>query len=211
MSAEVLEITSKPLDRHNFGVLDCDTLICILTLMVFVESVRHAIISPFTIFPFLECERDTIVCQFPTRSTWKSDRLELVLFFDFRSATYFLEKTVIRLINTPQLLLDPLTRQSFPMRVRGSLQFSEVSGHRIIVRIRQSIFIPLTLPFVEVVMHLPHVVKHVAKTNRVRLMPKLIFVGFHDFHSLTVLTAVQVGRQTHYQVVTLELSATVML
>ena len=131
--------------------------------------------------------------------------------FNFRSATKFLEKPVIRVINTPQLLLNRLTRQRIPMRVRRPFQIRQVSRHGVIVRIRQPVFVALTLPLMEVFMHLPHVVKQVAKTNTIRLVTKLIFIGFHGLSSTKSLTPNQWVGPTRNLAVTLVMSANLIL
>ena len=74
------------------------------------------------------------------------------------------------------------------MLVRCPFQFFEVSIHSVIVRIRQTVFIALALPLMEVFMHLPHIVKQVANTNTIGLIAKLILIGFHRLSQFTVLT-----------------------
>ncbi len=82
-------------------------------------------------------------------------------FFDFRSATQFLEKSVIRQVDAFEFFLERLTRQGVPMRVCRSLQLGQVGTHSSMVRRRQSVLIPLTLPLMEIRMHLPYIVKQV--------------------------------------------------
>ena len=60
-------------------------------------------------------------------------------------------------------------------------------------------------------MHLPHIIKQIAKTDTIGLIAKLILVGFHGISQHTVFNPIQVGRHTHNLVIMLELSATVML
>ena len=130
--------------------------------------------------PFTKGYRHTITCYLPTRRPRIGNRFELMSPFDMRSTPKFIKEPLIRIVNTHQFLLDRLTWQQIPMRVRGALQRLEVCIHRIIIRIRKpAISIPLTLPLVEVFMHLSHVVKQVAKTYRIRLMTQLIFIGFY--------------------------------
>ena len=83
---------------------------------------------------------------FPARYPREGDRLEFVLGFNMRSATLFVEKSFVGCVYTFQLTLDRLTRQTIPMRVCRLFQLGQMSRHRIIVHIRQSIFITLTLP-----------------------------------------------------------------
>ena len=82
-------------------------------------------------------------------------------FFDLRSATEFLEKSVIRQVEAFEFFLERLTRQGFPMWLRRSLQLGQVGTHSSMVRRRQSVLIPLTLPLMEIRMHLPYIVKQV--------------------------------------------------
>ena len=84
-----------------------------MPLTVFMKCVGDPIKLPFTCFriPFTKSQRKPIVLQRPTRRTRVSDRFELMSFFDFRSATKFLKKTIISFINTHQFLLHRLTRQ----------------------------------------------------------------------------------------------------
>ena len=119
-------------------------------------------------------------------------------FFDFRFTAKFLEKSDIRIINAPQLLLYRLTWQGIPMWVRRPFQIGYVKAYCLVVGIRQSVFIPLTVPLMEVFMHLPHIVKQVTKPNTIGLVAKLILVGFHGISHITpFLTPVQwVGRHT---------------
>ena len=49
----------------------------------------------------------------------------------------------------------------------------------------------MTLPLMEIGMHLPHIVEQVAQADRIRLVPKLILVGFHGTSSLKSLTPEQ--------------------
>ena len=164
-------------------------------LTVFVKRIRHTIKSPFTFLPFAEGYGNPIIFQVPPRLSRKGNGLELMPLFDFRSTTKFFEKTHISIVNTPQLLLNRLARQSVPMRVRPPLEFCKVRRHHRILRIRQSVFISLTLPLMEVFMHLPHIVKQVTKTDTIRLVTKLIFIGFHGLSSIKSLTPTKwVGR-----------------
>ena len=82
-------------------------------------------------------------------------------FFDLRSATQFLEKSVIRQVDAFEFLLECLTRQGIPMWLRRPFQLGQVGTHSSMVRRRQSVLIPLTLPLMEIYMHLPYIVKQV--------------------------------------------------
>ena len=97
--------------------LDCDTTNSPMPLTVFMESIRHVIKLPLTCFwiPFTQCESDTIIFQRPASLPWVSNRLKLMSFFDFRSATQLIEKTLVCFMNTFQFLLDSLRRQRLPM------------------------------------------------------------------------------------------------
>ena len=138
--------------------------------------------------------------------TRKGDRLEFMSLFDFWSTAKFLEKPVIRVINTPQLLLNRLTWQGIPMRVRRPFQIRQVSRHGVIVRIRQPVFVALTLPLVEVFMHLPHIIKQIANPNTIRLIAEFIFVSFHGISGIRRLSLYS-GRQARRQVTTLYMPA----
>ena len=59
---------------------------------------------------------------------------------------------------------------------------------------RQSVGIPLALPLVEILMYLPHIVKQVTKTYRIRLIVYFIFIGFHGISSIRRLSLYS-GRQ----------------
>ena len=177
--------------------LDCDTTDSPMPLAVLMKRIRNFIKLPLTRMriPFAEGQRDTIVFQRPTRFTWVGDRFELVSLFDFRSATEFLEKSVIRCVNPSQLLLNGLAWQSIPMWVCRSLQIRQVRAHCRVVRIRQAVLIALTLPFMKILVNLPHIVKQVANAYRVRLFPKRVFIGFHGLSNTKSLTPLKwVGR-----------------
>ena len=179
--------------------LDCDKTDSSVPLTMLMESIWNFIKLPFACFriPFTEGQRDTIIFQRPPRFSWVSDRLKLVTLFDFRSATEFLEKSIVCLINPFQFLLDCLRRQRLLMRVCRLFQYLHMAIHSIIVRIRQPVCIPLTLPFMKILVDLPHVVKQVANTNRIRLFPKWVFIVFHGLSSTKSLTPVKwVGRHT---------------
>ena len=156
--------------------LDCETTNIPFKLTVFMERVSDFIISPFARVPLPEVQGEAIVFQGPT-CLFEREGFKLMAFLDFRSTAKFLEKSVIRLINTPQLLLYRLTRQRFPMRVRGAFQNSQVSTHSSVVRIRQSVLISLTLPLMKILVDLPHIIKQVAKPNTIGLSIKPIFEG----------------------------------
>ena len=181
-------------------------------LTVLMERIRNFIILPLTRprIPFTQRQRDTVIFQRPTR-LFQREGLKLMAFFDFRSTPEFLEKTDIRLINTPQLLLDRLTRQRFPMRVGGAFQLGHMCTHCRITRIRQSVLIPVTLPLMEIFMHLPHIVKQVTQTYTIRLIIKWIFVGFHGISHITPFNPYPVGWQTRHQAVTLDMFASVIV
>ena len=150
--------------------------------------------------PFTESQPDTIIFQRPARFTRIGDRFELVTLFDFRSTAKFLEKALICCINPFEFFLNGLTRQRIPMWVCRSFQIRQVSRHGIVVRIRQPVFISLTLPFMEIRMHLPHIVKQVAKSYRIRLTAELILIGFHGISSIKSLTPAKwVGRHVALQ------------
>ena len=51
--------------------------------------------------------------------------------------------------------------------------------HTLITDIRQSVFVPLAYPFMEIHMHLPHIIEQVANADRIRLIIKRIFIRFH--------------------------------
>ena len=155
-----------------------DTTDIPIKLTVFMKRISDFIISPFTLVPFPKGEGDTIVIQRPA-CLFERQGFKLMPFLDVRSTAEFLEKTDIRSINASQLLLDRLAWQRLPMWVCRSFQIRHVRTHRSITRIRQPVFIPLTLPLMEILVDLPHIVKQVAKANTIGLIIKGIFVGFH--------------------------------
>ena len=192
---------------------ECYAVDVSVPLAVFEERKWHFIKPPLAriSMPLTKTQRDTIIFQFPTRLSRKGDRLKLVFRFHMRSTPKFIEKTIVCLMNTFQFRLNRLARQCFPMRVCRLLAFRQVGTHCRSVRIRQPVLIPLTLPLVEIGMHLPHIVKQVPDTDTIRLMTKLILIRFHGLSRITLLTPVQVGRKpTRHQAVTLELSANVI-
>ena len=191
---------------------DCDTTDRTVPLAVFMESIWHFIKSPFAYFriPLTEGEGNTIVFQRPPRVSRKGDRFELISLFEFRSTPEFLEKTVIRFMDTFQLLLDRLTWQGLPMRVRRIFQNFYVVTHTLKAHIRQTVFIPLTLPLMEILMHLPHIIQQVANAAGVRLFPKRVVIRFHRLSQYHRVNPFPVGWQTHNQAIVLEMSATVI-
>ena len=170
--------------------LDCDTTDTSMPLTVFMKRIQNFIKTPFACFriPLTEGERDTIIFQRPPGFSRKGDRLELRSRLDMRSAPKFLEKAVVCQMDTFQLLLGCLRRQSIPMRVRRLFQITQVRAHCLITGIRQSVFIPLTLPLMKILVDLPHIVKQIANAYRVRLFPKRIFIGFHGISRIASLT-----------------------
>ena len=173
-----------------------DTADISFKLTVLMERISNFIMSPFTVIPFSEIEGEAIVFQRPTR-LFQCEGFKLMAFLDFRSTPKFFEKSDIRLINAPQLLLYRLTRQRFPMRVCRPFQIGYVKAHCLVVRIRQSVLISLTLPLMETLVDLPHIIKQVAKPNTIGLIIKRIFVGFHGISHITPLTPLKwVGRHT---------------
>ena len=167
-----------------------DTTDISVKLTVFMESIRNFIISPFTSTPFPEGEGDTIVFQRPAR-LFECEGFKLMPFFDFRSTAKFFEKTIIRQVNAFEFLLDCLTWQRLPMRVCGTFQIGHVRTHCSIICIRQSVFIALTLPLMEILVDLPHIVKQVAQSYRIRLIAKLILMGSHGLSGIRRLSAKQ--------------------
>ena len=159
-------------------------------LAVFVKSIGYPIKLPLTGLgiPFSERQCNMIVEQTPASRTRIGNRLEFVARFDMRSTPKFLKETVIPFINTQKFLLYCLARQYFPVRMRCFLQVLKVGIHSIIVRIRQTVLISLTVPFMEVFMHLPHIVKQIANTNCIRLIVKRIFIGFHGLSGIRRLS-----------------------
>ena len=169
--------------------LDCHTTNSSMPLAVFMESICHFIKSPLTVTPLAKCKGNAIVFQRPTRFSWIGDRFKLVSLFNFGSTPKFIEKSLIRRVNPFQFLLDRLTRQCVPMRMRRPFQISQVSRHGIVVRLRKpSVLVTLTLPLMEVFMHLPHIVKQVTNAYCIRLFPKRVFIGFHGLSSIKSLT-----------------------
>ena len=114
---------AKPIDTAII-TLDCNVTDCPMPLTVFVKRIWHFIKSPLTLIliPFAECEGNTILFYLPTRLTRESNRFEFMTRFDMRSATEFIEKSLVSSINAFQLTLDRLRRQCFPMRVRRLFQ-----------------------------------------------------------------------------------------
>ncbi len=157
-----------------------------LPLAMFEKGIPHAILFPFSIAVFSERHCDTIIGYFPTRRPRKRNRLEFVSRLDMRLATQFLEKALIRRVNAFQLRLHGLRRQSLPMWMRGSLAFRQVRSHSMIVGIRKPVFIALTLPLMEVFMHLPHIIKQVTKSYQIRLIAEFVFVSFQGFTSTSL-------------------------
>ncbi len=88
---------------------------------VLMKRIWHFIKLPLTRMriPVTESQRDTMLKQAPPRVSGKGDGFELMTFFDFRSATKFIEKTQICSINAFQFLLNCLARQCLPMWMRG--------------------------------------------------------------------------------------------
>ena len=192
--------------------LECDTTERAVPLTVFMESIRDFIKLPFACFriPLAKGQRDTIIFQRPPRVSRKGDRLELVTLLDSRSATEFLEKTLVCPMDTFQLLLDRLTWQGLPMRVSRIFQNFYVVTHTLKAHIRQTVFIPLTLPLMEILMHLPHIIQQVANADRIRLFPKRVVIRFHRLSQYHRVNPFPVGWQTHNQAIVLEMSATVI-
>ncbi len=118
---------------------------------------------------------------------------------DFRSTPKFFEKPVVCFINTSQFLLDRLRRQRLPMRVRRPFQNFHAVTHALKTHIRQPVFIPLTLPLMEIDMHLPHIVKQIANADRIRLFPKRIFIRFHGLSQYHRFNPLSVGWQTRHR------------
>ena len=153
---------------------DCDTTDRAMPLAVFMKRKWNFIKLPFSRLgiPLTKTKGDTIIFQRPPRLSRKGDRFELMSLFDFRPTTKFLEKSVIRFMNPFQLLLDCLRRQRLPMWMCCVFQVFYVVTHTLKVDGRQSVFVTLTLPLMEVFMHLPHIVKQVTNAYGIRLFPQ---------------------------------------
>ena len=108
--------------------------------------------------------------------------------FDLRSTTKFIEKSLIRFMNPFQFLLDRLRRQRLPMRVCRIFQMFRVFTHAFKVRIGQPLLIPLTLPLMEIHMHLPHIIKQITDTDHIRLVLKLISECSHGLPCIVPLS-----------------------
>ena len=159
-------------------------------LAVLVKSIGDFIKLPFTglWMPLAKSQCDTVIGQRPPSGTRIRHRLKLTSRLNMRSTPKLLKKTVIRFMNTLEFLLHRLAWQGVPMRVCRLFQKSKVITHALIVYIRQPLFMPLTLPLVEIHMHLPHIVKQVANADRIRLIIKRIFIGFHGISHITPLS-----------------------
>ncbi len=150
----------------------------------------HFIKSPRPFIPLTKGECDTVINQFKS-SLFQRDRLKLMLRFDMGVTSPFIKEPLIRIINSFQLCLDGLAWQHLPMGMCGSFQYAGMSTHCSVVGIRQAIFIPVTLPLMEIHMHLPHIVKQVAKTYRIRLIANFILIGFHGISCIAPFTCNQ--------------------
>ena len=193
---------------------DCDTCYFPVPLAMFVKGVRHFIKLPFACFriPLTQRQCDTIILQIPACFSRKGDRLELMPFLDTRSASKFVEKTLICLMNTFQLTLYRLARQDIPMWVCRPFQQCKVGRHSMIVRIRQPVFIPLTLPLMKILVNLPHIIKQITNAYCVRLFPQRSSIYRSSWSiKYQVFNPCIVGGQTRYQEVTLYMSANLIL
>ena len=164
-----------------------DTTDSPIEIAVFTERISDFVMSPFTLFPLSEIESEAIVFQRPTR-LFQREGFKLMPFLDFRSTPKPLEKSLICQVNPFEFFLDRLTWQCLPMWVCGAFQLGYAQTHCLITGIRQSVFIPLTLPLMEIRVDLPHIIKQIAKTDRIRLIIKRIFVGFHGISRITRLS-----------------------
>ena len=91
-------------------------------------------------------------------------------------------------MNPFQFLLDRLRRQRLPMRVCRIFQMFRVFTHAFKVRIGQPLLIPLTLPLMEIHMHLPHIIKQITDTDHIRLVLKLISECSHGLPCIVPLS-----------------------
>ena len=109
---------------------DCDTTDSAMPLAVFMKSICNFIKLPFSRLriPFTESQRDTIIFYRPPCFSGEGDRFELMSLFDFRSTTEFLEKSVIRSMDTLQLFVGSL--ETATLANAGVSYLSNVSrGH----------------------------------------------------------------------------------
>ena len=200
--------------RLQFGrsIVCCDTKPVVSTIITLYRDLLNIARSPITMFvkcernwfsypfsllriPFTKGYNDMLICYLPTRYPREGDRFEFVLGFNMRSATQFVEKSLIGFMNTFQLTLDRLTRQTLPMRVCRLFQRRQMSRHRMIVRIPKSVFIALTLPQMEILMHFMQIVKQMTQAFILWVFAYRIFIGSHWVSRITPLTPVQwVGR-----------------
>ena len=202
-------LTCRRKPRFGRSIVCCDTRFPVVStsitfyrdllniakpITVFVKCERDWFSYPFSILriPFTEGDTDMIIFyRFLTRYPREGDRLEFVLGFDMRSATQFVEKSLICFMNTFQLTLDRLAWQTLPMRVCRLFQRRQMSRHRMIVGIRQSIFIALTLPQMEILMHFMHIVEQMTQVFIFRVFAYRIFIGSHWLSHITPLTPVK--------------------
>ncbi len=159
-----------------------------MPLAVFMKRIRHFIKSPLPFILLTTCE-----CKKFKSSLFQRDRLKLMLRFDMGVTSPFIKEPLIRIINSFQLCLEPLAWQQLPMWMCGSFQYACMLTHCSVVGIRQAVFMSLTLPLMEIDMHLPHIVKQIANAHRIRLFPKRVFIGFHGLSSIKSLTPFQWG------------------
>ena len=180
---------TKPIATATI-TFDCNTAESSMPLAMFMKRIWHFIKLPLTRLgiPFTESECNAVVFHRPPRTSRICYRLKLVFRFPFGFTAKFIEKTLVCRINASEFFLNRLTRQRLPMWVCCLFQHRKVCGHGIVVRIRQAIFISLVLPPMEIVMHLPHIVKQIADTDCIRLAANLIFIDFHGISSLKSLT-----------------------
>ena len=165
-----------------------DTTDIPIEIAVFTERISDFVMSPFTLIPFSEIESEAILFQRPTR-LFQCEGFKLRFpFFDFRSTPKPLEKSLICQVNPFEFFLDRLTWQCLPMWVRRAFQLGYMCAHCLITGIRQSVLIPVTLPLMEILVNLPHIVKQVTKTDRIRWIAKLILIRFHGLSRITHLT-----------------------
>ena len=157
---------------------ECDRLESSLNFAVFVEKKPR----PYTV------DFDTIVFKSVTRLC-EGHRVVFLTCFDFRSTDFtfgfacfavfdIFKKSVLRLAITQYNVLDNLTRQVCPMRLRPFFELGNVCFYPVGRQVLAEYTVIPTRQTQDMHMDPPHIVKHIAYLDNVRLRLKFVFIGF---------------------------------
>ncbi len=153
---------------------------------VFVKSIPDVIHTPFALFfaPVTKRDPDTVTVNMPTCFSRIGQGSKFVSTLDMGTTPKPTKKPIIRGINAVEFFLHRLTRQRLPVRMSSFFAVFQVTAHVVKTFVGQTVAVSLAGSPVKVFVNLPHIIKHIAETYRIRLITNLIFKVSHASSSI---------------------------